>query len=348
MTKNVIGLTIVLALLVSLAAPAAAQTGQQARNKVEAELMRTDEILDRAGEAVRQTDATKARLAYEQAVRIQRGDNGAWHQFRMGQNYVLAYQLTTQARERAQAAMAAARTTQQNENALLNRLERANQLMEQVREALGGTDNDGLRALYESARENLNQAWRFYRSQQLRASLKLANQVERAARKMLAVANHENRADATYQRRVENVRRYMEQAGEMMNGCDSESAARLMEQAREMFRRAQALAGEGNQEAALQALQNARQFAARAARECGGQERLEQRYEQLRVRADRISEQAEPGDDVVRSLLDRAYQQLDLARGYLDNDDYESALAALKAAQLALNEAQRQLEAVNR
>jgi len=347
MKKNVIGFTIVLSLLAVLAAPTMAQMGQQGRDKVEAELMRTDEILERAGEAVRQTDATKARLAYEQAVQLQKGDNGAWHQFRVGKN-VLAYQLTTQARERAQAAMAAARTTQQNENALLNRLERANQLMEQVRESLGGTDNEGLRALYGSARENLNQAWRFYRSQQFRASLKLANQVERAARKMLAVANQENRADATYERRVENVHRYMDQAGEMIGGCDSETAARLMEQAREAFRRAQALAGEGNQKAALKALQNARQFAARAARECGGQERLEQRYEQLRVRADRISEQAEPGNTVVRTLLDRAYQQLDLARGYLDNDEYESALAALKAAQLALNEAQRQLETVNR
>jgi len=332
-----------LAAVALLAVPIAAQQGQMLRNRVEQEINRTDEILDRARDAVDQTKSTQAQLAYKMADLLQNGDQGAKEMFRTNQ-FEQALGRTLKAREKAQAAMSAARTSEQNDDALRARLERTTDLMDQVRESLSETSNNGLKNLYQSTRDNLDRAWEFYRSQQYRAALKLNNQVENTARKLLEAAGRQARLGATYEKRIENVRRVMEQAREMAADCGSETALQLLERAQESFDLAQKLAGEGNREAALQALQTGQELAAQAARECGGQKTLEQRYERLQAQIDKVAERIASGDDAAQTLLEQSRQQLTLARQHLDEGKIQGAVAALKAAQLTLNELRRQLE----
>ena len=332
-----------LAALALLTAPIAAQNGQQLRTRVEQEIARTDEVIERAHDAVDQTKSTQAQLAYTAADRIQNGDNGAKQQYH-DNAFGPALKLTLMARERAQAALSAARTSEQGEDALRARLERTSDLMEQVRESLSEVSDNGLRNLYQSTKENLDRAWEFYRGQQYRAALKLNNQVEKTARKLLEAAGRQARIGATYEKRLENVRRVQEQAQEMVADCDSETARRLMNRARESLQLAQQLATEGKREAALQALQTGQELAGQAARECGGQQALEQRYERLRNQIDKAAELVEPSDNTAGTLLDQAKDQLDLARVHLDEGKIQGAVAALKAAQLTLNELRRQLE----
>lgn len=336
--KRTIAIITILAVAVA-AAPLMAQSGQAMRERVQAELERTDEILERARDAVRQTESSPAKLAYEQGFRIQ---EGAWTQFR-GNAYAPAYKSTLQARERAQTALAAARNTMQNEDALLRRLERAEDLLQQARERLADSNGSGdaLRAVYQSARENLDRAWEFYHGRQYRAALKLANQVERAARKLIASGSQQARADINYQRRAEIVHRFLTQAREMMGDCDSEAAYRLMEQARETYEMARRAHGESNHEAALQMLQNSHELSNQAMRECGGEQSIRARQSRFRTQADLLAEEIDPGDDLAHGLLAKVNEHLDTADAYARDGQIRAAVAALKAAELKLKELRR-------
>jgi hypothetical protein len=88
-------------------------------------------------------------------------------------------------------------------------------------------------------------------------------------------------------------------------------------------------------------------LANRAGEECGGSGTLEQRYERLRAQADRLAEQIERGDENAQRMLNTAREQLDLAHRHLNSGDVNGATAALRAAQLTLNQLQRHVGSGN-
>ena len=337
-----INITILLAILIPAAGILA--QGQQVRERLQSQLERTEEILVRAREMVQSTKSSQAKVAYDDARRLQ---DMAMDQFRQGpggQHWEMAAKLTMQARQRAQTALTAARTSEQNETALVRLLERTEEMLQRARGLIGETDIDALPTLYQSAKNNLDRAWEFYRDGQYRASLKIANQVERAAEKLLQQANRTARSEDNFQRRREQVGNAFALYQGRLDDCDSGTAARLMEQARAALQTAERFANEGNLQAANNALQQCYKLALQAGRLCGGAADLQLRYERLQDRADRLAEDIAPGDDQAARLLSQAREQLDLARDYLGNQQSEAGGAALKAAQLALNELQRHLE----
>jgi len=341
----------IVGLLVLLAVPAWGQYSDVA-SRLQDELERTDEIIERARETVAATKSSKAKLALEQAVRLQNGDLGARYWFRQGagnNNYQRSLSLTLKARDRARIALSAARATLQNDNALLRKLERAEEYLERVREmiqAAGDRAGPGV-AIYQSAKDNLNRAWEFYRSNAYRASLKLVNQVERAAKKLINAANRLNREQNNYERRAENVGRLLDRTAENIAVCDSEPARRLMEQARQSLQIGDQSAAKGKYKAAQQALQTAHEMAVRASRECGGIAAYENRYEELRQKADRLAEQLRPDDRTGQEIMNQVQKQLSLAREYLDHDRDEAAVAALKGAELTLRKLEQHLTNLN-
>lgn len=322
-----------------------AQTGIT-RERLEGELERTDEAISRAREVVVATNSAAAKLAYDHSVSLQ---TQAREQYRLGSgpgngNWEMSLRLTMQARQRASEAIAAGRETEQNEAALQRRLERAQDLLEQARLAVGDSDRQMLLALYESGRRNLDQAWEFYREQQYRAALKLSNQVERTAEKLLQAANRDLQRDQNFKRQTENVRRFIEQVRGQTADCAQLTAAPLLQQAEQAQLLARQAEEEGSRQAALRSLQSARELADQALRECTGDQNLSRRYERLMAQADRLNDEVNPGDQAARILLNQAREQLKMARGYIEGDQSQAAAAALKAAQLSLDEAQRRAQ----
>jgi hypothetical protein len=216
--------------------------------------------------------------------------------------------------------------------------------MRQARELYSGADSQVLAGTYKSARDQLDRAWEFFREQQYRASLKLAKQVERAARKMLENEGRERQAEANYDRRANEVQRALSRVQERLAECGSEAAEQLVARAREAFQLAARVADEGNYRAALRALQKSHELAGEAQRVCAGEDNLDQRLDRLSDRADRIGELIAPGDDRARTMLSQARQQITMAREFLASDRLDAARAAAKAAQLTLSELQRQIE----
>jgi len=343
MKKIVISLFTFLVIFVTPNIGYSQQDGQI--DKLEAELDRTDQIIERADEVVQSSNSSIARLALEQATKLQ---GNAWGEYHKGPgHYKNSLDLTVRARKRAQDAFNAARLTTQSESVTLRKLEKAEVLLERVQQALSENPNRTLDGVYRSTRNNLDKAWELYRSNHIQGALKLADQVERTLLKLIKMADQYQNNARNYEHRSEIIREALDRASDMVSECDSENALRFLEQAREKFRNAESMSSERRNQAALKNLQLARELLSKATALCQDMGALENRYQNLKDRTDRLAEQIEPGNEVAFRLLNQTRKQLELARKNLGENNSEAATAALKAAQLTYNRLKRELENSN-
>ncbi len=337
----------VIAIVWTLAAsvPILAQGYQGDRSSLidalKAELERTDQLIDRAKDAARASHAPVAQLSLKAAVDLQAK---AWRAF--DNDYPrLAHRLTMQAREKAKRAIAAGRMTEQSEHVVLNKLERVNEMLERARELLASRADAGYQTIFHSAQDSHSKAWEFYRSQQYRPAIKLADQAEKALRKLLRAVEGDWRGQMSFDRRSEAAEQLLQRARTLAADCASAHASELVDQATAAWRRGRELADSGNYQAALRALQQSRKLANQAARECRGEDGLRHRFERIKNEADRLNETITPSDDQARRFIRLTHEQLELAEEALDKGRTESAAAALKAAELTMNQLKRYLDA---
>ena len=305
------------------------------------ELERTDQLIDRAKDAVRASHAPVAQLNLKAAVDLQ---SKAWRAF--DNDYPrLAHRLTMQARDKAKRAIAAGRMIEQSEHVVLNKLERVNEMLERARELLAGRADAGYQAIFRSAQDSHSKAWEFYRSQQYRPAIKLADQAEKALRKLLRNIEGDVRGQMTFDRRAEAAEQLLQRTRTLAADCASVHASELVDQATTAWRRGRELADSGNYQAALRALHQARKLANQATRECRGEDGLRHRFERIKNEADRLDEAIAPSDGQARRFIRQTQEQLELAEEALDKGRTESAAAALKAAELTMNQLKRYLDA---
>jgi hemoglobin-like flavoprotein len=334
----------VFGVILLLAGPAMAQGSQNGPSgqidNLRMEMERTDQVIEQARQAVQESRSETGQIALDQAKAVQ---TQAWEQFRKGNayGYGQAAKLTVVARELAQKAIAASRMgspTEENEDIVLRKLERVRQLLDRAREEIAGTDNSRVRTLYQSARDNLDQAWEFYRASQYRPAVKLCNQVENAVRKMLAAAQQQKRGESQFERRAEQVQSRLEKQLQQMSDCGSENGQKLFEQAREMYRKALQMADQNNPGAAQKQLQQARRLANQANEECRNGDALQQRLQTMTQKFERLQQQVEQNDDLGQRLMNQIREQLQIAEKEMVAHHNEGASAAIKAAQLFMNQ----------
>ncbi|MBN1212304.1 MAG: hypothetical protein JXA92_06975 [candidate division Zixibacteria bacterium] len=340
--KKKVFLTFVIVLLFAAQALFAQGNQQQnIRNYVRSELERTDQMLQRAGDAIRGGNNPMAVTNYDRAKEIQ---EMAWNRFREEtlESYQAALKLTRLARQQAGKALSNSRQTEQYEGVILQKLERAGDLLERAKEAVELGDDANLRAIYDLAGDNLTKAWEFYRNGDYKPALKLVNQVVKTAEKILNAFNDQLRKEGFYERHRENIARMLQNARQAVNQCGSEDGQAFMVQAENAFKRAEELSDEKHFRAALKQLQTARVMAVKAARECQGLDFLTNRYEHIKSEADRIAEQIAglplEQTEAARELLEQLNQQLELSLSYIEQEQIEPAIASLKAAQLILSQ----------
>jgi len=342
MTRNLIVVLLSLALLVAASGTVIAQGDQDPQlGQLRHEMERTDELIAYAREAVRTSNSAIAAQALDRAEKLQVGAREAYD----NRAYLLALSLTRKAREQASLAISNSRLSEQLEGVVLSRLERAREMLERAREALPTPMGSTAEIILEQGRNNLAQAWQFYRQRRFKASVKLVEQVEQAARRLTSIARLSQQAGESFQYRLENVKRLLEYARDLLSDCDSEVGQEHLRHAEDAARMAREFHTRNQPRAALLALGQAREAARRAARECQDGERLQQRYEHLMSEFDRTTERLRvstvPVNDAARKLLEQVREQLDLSRKYLAENQTESAQLSLQAAQLALRQAQR-------
>ena len=329
---------LLLGLIALLATSGLAQTNAEV-GKVRTELERTDEVIERAKEAVRATNAPVAGLALQKAIELQKGAR-EWFRHR---RLLVAYKQTLEAREQAKKALVRSRLTEQGETVVLRKLERAAELLERAKEAMPPGPDGRLQAIYESAKNNLNRAWEFYRIQRYRAALKLANQVINAGQDILNAANRQIRRYAEFERRSDAVVELIAKAREKIAECGSDDALRLVEQAHKMYQLSRELVSESKYAAALRSLQQARKMAMEASKMCNGVGALTRRHDRIKNETNRLAEKISPDNDAAKRLLNQVYEQLQLAEDFINRQQTEAAAASLKAAHLTLNQLKKRL-----
>jgi hypothetical protein len=348
MTRNIFTYVLGFCLALVLITPVVAQrvSGGDGSEMLRAAIEQTDQLIDRSQGVIRASGSEPAIKALEQAINAQ---HQAWDRFHEATlvGYAAAKNLTMTARDLVRLALRLVSPGQDGnelqDGAVQRKLDQADDKLDRAREVLNQADNSSLDALYQGARNNLDQAWEFYRSKQYRPALKLADQVQLAAEKIIAMAGESSlQGGGNLDRRLDNVSQLVDQVQQVLQDCQSGSARELMSQAKQSLDLARSLDNR-QQAGALQALKTARDLALKAERICRGNVLLEQRYNQLKTRLDRLTEQANSLTGSTRDATDRliaqAREQLTLARGFLDQGQPERAQAALQAAHLAIQQA---------
>jgi hypothetical protein len=334
--------TILLTVILLLGSiPVQAQMGQTMIDALRTQLEMTDEVLERARTVVQSSRNPAALLTLRQAAEIQ----GTAKQAFTATRYEFAAALTRKARELAKQALAMGRASEQYEGLVLRALEKAEQLLERAREILSDHDNRNLHTVLESAIENLGRAMEFHREFQYKPALKLAAQAAKAAQKIIQIANQERKYQIGFDRNNDNIAQLLERTRSILANCDSEPASNLILQAEKVYQQAIKWNEEGKPEHALQALKRSRDMLRRVNRLCQSDNQLVRRYEQLSERAGRLKDRLNdnPGVDnqAVQSLLDVTFEQLKRALQFIDAQQVEQAQAALQAAKLALQQAEK-------
>lgn len=337
---------ILFALLLTAQFATAQHRGQDDNTQVEAlqsALEQTDQILEQAIDAVRASGSPTGKMYLEQAQILQRN---AWNSFR--ENSPMGYQRakmqTEKAREMAKKAVAISRSTDENNDSVLRKLEQLKDMIERSREMHRDHMSGPRRTLYESARNNLKLAWEFYRQGRFRAAAKLCGQVEKTARSLLNSGNMDNRQKSYYEHHAENFEISYEKYKDLIAECNQQQSKNIYKQAQQRYQEANQLAKNRSFQPALRNLNQAKRLIQKAVDRCSSLNYLNIRYEKILSETNRIKENINLSNHLLTKQLDQVYTQLKNARGFIENSQSDPATAALKAAQLTLRKIQQQIE----
>ena len=343
MKRNITILILLVAGMIPIATSSHAQQvgnrGQDLVDNLRAELERNAELIHQAAEIVQTANSREGRLILEKAVEIHKSSMDDFGHKR----YQMAAEKAKLVRELAQKAIAAARTKEENRDAVLRKLEHTKELLERVRESAPQNAPPAMQSLFETARTNLQRAWEFYRNGEYRPAVKLCNQVESALRKLMEALQRQDRQSNVLDRRMEQIRAQIERVQTILGECSSEIAADLLQKAKQSLQQARQFYANDNVEAARASVQNAARLANRAAEECRDKGQFQKMYQRLTNLADRLSEMITPGDDHGRKLLQQSREQLQIAKAANEKGNVDAATAALRAAEMSLKQLQKHL-----
>ncbi len=328
-----------IAVAVLFAAPAQSQI---LRDQVQIELRRTGEIIDRAEDVIEGTGDERLIGGLNRARDLQKQAEDAFNLER----YLIARGLTLQARDIVRQLVGQIRPLENRDGSLQGRLDRAENLLDDAADFLEGGDSS-LESLYDNARRNLDRAWEFFRKGELRPAIKLLEQVERAIDQIMGQGRFRDRGREHVMRRIEGIRRLIDDALAITADCNQSVAREKAIQADEQFRRANRHHEERQPILALRALQTARDLATQAIGDCDAGLDIEQLLSRMEQQRDRLVEKLGTREDqaaaAAKQFLTQATAQLEDAKAELSQKNRERTAISLKAAQLALRQAERRL-----
>jgi hypothetical protein len=314
-----------------------------------AELEITDQVLAKAQEVVRasddQTAQTILRLAEERQSWARDQVPELQQQFRL-RLHTAAMDATQKSREQARTAIAAVNRSDRHEGMVSRRLERTEELLDQVQQEIQDhPERAKLEELYDAARRNLDRAWEFQRSAEYRPALKLANQAASMADRILRAVRSGRPGVEEFERRQAALNRKIEEARERL---DCELVTELINNAEQAYLDALEKAYQGEIEMAHQLLRKGNNMITQAIQNClglddigKGIERLQNQLQELTDRRGELDNSQLEGYD---ALLTQAREQIELAKRYADQKNYDAAKISVQAAINALNQARRILE----
>lgn len=339
-------LTVLLLALALGAGPLTERSYAQCGDRIQTELQRTDELLQRAREKLRESidqlnsaNAERAKSLLTIAFKMQEEAKKSC----LNGDGRTAAQLTMEARDKARGALGAINLTDESEPALERQLRRTDEMLERVGERLPPDAPRPARAQFERALEAQRRAWEMFRQGHPRVALKLTREAARMVEGLVREFRDHRRSEETVRQRIEALTQALEEATQRIADCENTDARGLLEKAESALAGAQELLRDGHREQAETSLKLALELAREAQLMCEEGGRLERHLEYLKQKVETLRAEA-TGNSEALKLIDAAAQNLVEAEKLLDAGLPRAAAGQLKAAELLLGQAQRMIE----
>lgn len=298
--------------------------------RVQQELLRTDEAVESASVVVREGDSIRAREILELAQRVQRD---AWDNFRSSR-VLVAGRLTLEARGMAARAISMAREDRNVRERAQREMDRAGQAIARARERIEADPSPEGPRLVDEATALLSRAQATFGERHFLAAMRLALAAQRLAAQAAALGAPGGARGLS--RDLERTDHLLERVQSLVSESGDAPAAKLFEQARSMQDAAWAAFREGRSREAHARTREARALANRVRVQLGGIDDPASApavLEETQAMIDRAVDIVGPsGDEHARALLDRAGEHQSRAHASLDAGDVRRALAQTRVA----------------
>jgi hypothetical protein len=324
-------------------APVHAQGGDM-QGRLEQELQRTDEVIQRVADMARDAGNAQAGELVRKALELQ---GRARQSFGSGR-YAISASQTKLARELAQRALGLMLRPEERAERVELELQRTDDLIASAREDAGPDRPEPAAKLLDGAMRQQEQAWEYYRASQLRPALRLTLQVREQLRRL----DHRmaDAVPAQLRARLDRTEEIVRQASDEAAAAGERQRTAMAERARAMLARAREEFADGRTRPALQHMEQAERLARRALRNAGEEgppDDLEAAMSRYQARAEQIQARLNdfPSAEASR-LLQESREHFRLAHELTDRngappdaDVRERATAELRIAMRLLERA---------
>jgi hypothetical protein len=332
---------------------AAGPESGQISDRVADELDRTDQVIEKAKQAVAESGSERGKALLENAVRLQEKARDQFQRRMLRQ----AERLTMQAREKAIEAIASTRSQEENEDAVRRQLERTDEILANIREKIGermgpgmmhGPGGDGF-PMWESLLKRQEMAWQHFHEHRLRPALKLTLQVREQVARFAEQARRfrHGRMGMDADQALERVKEFLERARDPIMQSDQQKNIELFNRAERRFAQAEQAMKAGQTSVAQEHLRVCRELLTRALagiEKVGDPEQVRQLIDQARARWEQLEAPViESGDRAAEGLHRRAREQLQQAESLLKEEKVVQALTRVRAAVEMLDRIEEEL-----
>jgi hypothetical protein len=311
----------------------------QTRANVERELQKTDDVIDRAREAVSASRNLKAENLLSMAVELQGGGREAGRQSR----YRLALELTLKAREKAYEAIGYTRKDEENEHVVLRAIERTDQIIDKAKDAAADLDRKRARSLMEMTTGSQQKAKEFFREHRLKMALKFTLKARENARRLVELARNGKRTSRLAEKELQRAYELIEKSSVIISRSQNQSAEELLGRARSLQTEARDLANQEAFSRSMEMSQQARQMVEKALKLAEkdiapemAEQAIRQNEKLIRTGEEEMKAAAVP--EAVR-IFEQGLSHQDMARKHLQEGKYQAALAEAKVANRLLSDA---------
>jgi hypothetical protein len=308
--------------------------------QVEAELDRTDIIIEKAADMAREAGNVQAGELVNRAVEIQLQARAAFGRGLL----VLAEARTRMARGLAERAIALLMRPEERIERVELELQRTDELLAQARDELRDTQSEAALTILDLAERQQQQAWQLFRSNRLRPALRLTQNV----REMIARASSQNEGvdPESLLLELEATGEIVRQASDAAEESGERRWIELARRAAEMLANAQRHAEEHRLRAAWQIMEQARKIAGQVLAQADDSESTRNDFERARVHYEELSQRlrerlAEQPNDEAIELLAQSQVHFDLALEIAagNPDEHWRAMAEMRIALRLLTQA---------
>lgn len=325
--------------------PAAAQLTGEPRERLEAELDRTDQVLDHAREVVGASESERARTVLANAEQAQAVARALFAE--CGRTNLRAcegsHKATTRARREALHAIQIARDQSGLEQEAGRAIERVAHLLDEALVMAGEHPDPRTDRLLDEARSHLERAREQYQARQFAVAIELALAAERLVRQALDLGERGDVNPERVLRELERTDRLLERASPEIRDSGNERAMRLLDQAIELQMRAHRQFDERRPLVAMRLTREAREQVLHALRmvegpaDPAGVEKALAQTDELIERVE--SEVRASGIEEANRLLDAGLDHQQRARDLFKEGRLNPALAQTRVARNLVLEA---------